>query len=258
MKRRNFLKCLLTLPFLVNSQISFGMGSKYLIFYGIAHDNNDNALGATTNLDFYYIPAFSVMAKRAGIYDPIFPDLQTYDLIPVRNRFYTFTHVDFSVCPTIDADIYIWVRLPSRLYYHYDRVYNVEGAQYDQPLLFIFLRWCQSDEHYWWMNDFEKWSQWFGCDYTIPPRPMPSPDPDDISDLSFYKERPMNCATKAAWSLIYALYRSGADWLRDYFRNAEYRHVIDCLSPGALLWLMDKKGFGEITYIEQGSCVNPI
>ena len=105
------------------------------------------------------------------------------------------------------------------------------------------------------MGETEKWIQYYGDTYPTPPTAMPGPDPDDIADLAFYRERPMDCSSRVAWALVYALYEAGWTELRDFFKMPERRYAIDCLSPGMVLWIMERMNLISAVKLERDKAV---
>ena len=237
MTRRNFLKTIASFSLILNNlDVLASSNDKHLYFYG---NKVSIDFGSKEFVDSFYIPTFTGIAKRIGVYKPLFPDIGTYDLRPINGNYYCFWHCDYAREPTKKADLILKLVLPENLVPAFEEVYG-KSQIYDQPLLWIFLYWCKKDQVYWFLNGnyYSRWEDVYGNGYYVPPTPMAGPDPEDIADLAFYEERPMNCSTSIAWAIIYALYKNGANHLREIFRQKECRYAIDCLSPGMVLWLL--------------------
>jgi hypothetical protein len=212
--------------------------------------------------------------KAAGIYDPIDPDLKTWDntntpLIHCRSFCIHIDLMTYSGEYQYTSDYLVVLRPTPHLLHHIDMdaaigkklEVDAHGVTYNQPELYIVMKWWELNptETTLWVNDEAKdhWFDIYGIDCSAGLRAAqwsPCVGQDchyDIACPSFWL-RDMNCSTSAWWYLQWGYFKRGAPDLGNWMiEHKDFVDASDCMAPGLVAEYLVRHKFATILHIHR-------
>lgn len=200
--------------------------------------------------------ALQAMGKASGVYDPIDPDLKTWDntKIPLIRHRGICEHIDLITYDgkyEYDADFLVilqptelllfWIDIDAAINKRLEA--EAQGYIYNQPELYIISRWNLSGIP-WWATKTAKehWAEAYGIDYNNEVNLKAaqwSPYLNqnchyDFTDNRFW-QRDMDCSSSTWWYLWYGFYVKCSPGMGNWLINhPEWVHGSDCLAPGQI------------------------
>ncbi|MFA4890566.1 MAG: hypothetical protein WC587_03000 [Candidatus Paceibacterota bacterium] len=254
-------------------------GDIVLFGYRACPNNQDqNCPGDDAFLTQSYLVFFQQVGKVAGIYKPLFGEMNTLDLFPgfpsfpgFLDEIYVWGHIEIATGSKIATDSSVVVLrlkqqnpafvvdLNSMVKKFIEFGNTTEG--YNQPFIggikaFIQLNKKNGE----WMSQpglEKKWADAYGIfvseeDITaVQYSPvMGTTAHTDIDDPGFWK-RDTGCSPRAFWSLIWGWYKgAGGQPVRDLFlNNMDNVNAIDALAPGQIGWWLLKNDLAEVVQV---------
>lgn len=197
------------------------------------------------------LSTLQAMGKVSGIYDPIDPDLKTWDNTRVPLGVVCFwEHIELI---TYAGDYeytsdYLVVLKPTQLLLSFidinaaiNKKIEVEapGTSYNQPGLYVISKWILSGKVPW-NTPVDHWAEAYGIDYENDVNLKAaqwSPCLDQNCHYNFADDRfwlrDMDCSSSTWWYLWYGYFCKGDPFFDTWLiKHPDWVHGSDCLAPG--------------------------
>ncbi|OEU65995.1 MAG: hypothetical protein BA863_03610 [Desulfovibrio sp. S3730MH75] len=210
--------------------------------------------------------------KAAGIYDPIDPDLSTWDntttpLVHYRGFCIHIELITHSGMYQFDSDYLVILRPTPRLLQYVDMDVAISkklevdswGMNYNQPELYVILKWWSQNPigTTGWVTDTAKahWLEAYGidCDSGLKAAQWsPCLGRDchyDFSCHAFWL-RDMDCSSSTWWYLWWGYFEKGDTAFNTWLiEHKDWVDASDCLAPGLVAEYLLRHGYVTITRI---------
>jgi len=255
-----------------------------ILLFGHLACQNDAGPNCSDELYLWqaYLVFFQQAAKTAGIYTPLFGEMNTLDLsgFPFEGKGdkYFWGHIEIATGPKTEVDlsgynfvVVVVMRLKQSPTASVDLGevvaksidFGKTSGGYNQPFLGVVKSFVQLNRRQeGWMNEpgvREKWTKTYGItigeeeEEEIQYSPsMGTVAHTDIESPKFW-ERDTDCSARAFWSLVWGWHKNFKnDEVRNlFFNNIKNTNAVDALAPGQVGWWLLKYNLAEVVQIVQ-------